>query len=351
MGDDWAVRGTWLPDGEERSVWVRDGSLTEQPVDGAEQLPGRFVLGGLVDAHCHLSTRRTDDGPAPDDEQGARDRLARSWALGVSVVRDTGGVDGIPLLLAAETPGRLQASGRFLAPRGQYFPALHEPVEADGLVAAALAEVAAGARWVKLVGDFPLLDVEHQPSEPTYGLDTVRQMVEAVHAAGARVAVHTATARVSELVALGVDSVEHGPGLTEADLQSMAQQGAAWTPTLGAMLDPTPADTRAKRLRVAGTSERLRTLVPLARRLGVPVLTGSDVVGSVPGEVVWLTRLGLEPAEALAAATTTARAFLGVPGPLDGGPADLVTYDADPREDPEVLTRPAAVLHGGRRIA
>ena len=89
MGDDWAVRGTWLPDGEVRSVWVRDGSLTEQPVDGAEELPGRFVLGGLVDAHCHLSTRRTDDGPAPDDERGARDRLARSWALGVSVVTAT----------------------------------------------------------------------------------------------------------------------------------------------------------------------------------------------------------------------------------------------------------------------
>lgn len=353
MGSDgvgWRVEGTWLPDGEPRTCWVSGGHLAEGPLDGAELLPGRFVLGGLVDAHCHLSTRRTDAGPEPDDESGSRARLTRAWAQGVSVVRDTGGVHGIPLRLAAETPGRLQASGRFLAPRGQYFPALHDPVEQGDLVRAALAEVAAGARWVKLVGDFPRLDVEHQPTEPTYDIEVVRRLVEAVHGAGARVAAHTATVLVSELVAAGVDSVEHGPGLTEDDLAAMAAGGAAWTPTLGAMLDPRVEDSDVRRVRVAGTVERLRTLLPLARRLGVPVLTGSDVVGSVPGEVGWLVRLGLEPAEALAAATTTARAFLGVPGPLEGGPADVVTYDADPRDDPAVLGRPVAVLHGGRRI-
>jgi imidazolonepropionase-like amidohydrolase len=131
----------------------------------------------------------------------------------------------------------------------------------------------------------------------------------------------------------------------------MAAGGAAWTPTFGAMLDPRDDDTDVRRLRVAGTTERLRTLVPLARRLGVPVLTGSDVVGSVPGEVAWLVRLGLDPTEALGAATSTARAFLGVPDVLAGGPADLVTYDADPRDDPDVLARPAAVVHDGRRLA
>jgi imidazolonepropionase-like amidohydrolase len=116
------------------------------------------------------------------------------------------------------------------------------------------------------------------------------------------------------------------------------------------MLDPREEHTDVRRLRAAGTTERLRTLLPLARRLGVPVLTGSDVVGSVPGEVAWLVRLGLDPTEALGAATSTARAFLGVPDVHAGGPADLVTYDADPRDDPEVLAYPAAVLHAGRRI-
>lgn len=351
MRGDWQVDGTWLPDGQPRTAWVTRGRLVDAPVDGAELLPGRFVLGGLVDAHCHLSTRRTDAGPEPDDEAGARRRLTRAWVEGVSVVRDTGGVQGITLRLAAETPGRLQASGRFLAPRGQYFPALHEPVEQDDLVRAALAEIAGGARWVKLVGDFPRLDLEHQPTEPTYDVEAVRRLVEAVHAAGARVAAHTGTVRVSELVAAGVDSVEHGPGLTEDDLATMAARGAAWTPTLGAMLDPRAEDSDVRRLRVAGTVERLKALLPAARRLGVPVLTGSDVVGSVPGEVGWLVRLGLDPVDALAAATTTARAFLGVPGALEGGPADLVTYDDDPRDDPAVLARPAAVLHDGRRLA
>jgi imidazolonepropionase-like amidohydrolase len=63
-----------------------------------------------------------------------------------------------------------------------------------------------------------------------------------------------------------------------------------------------------------------------------------------------LTELGLSPQTALAAAGTAARSFLGVDGLVPGRPADLVTYDHDPRADPETLARPAAVVSGGRRI-
>jgi imidazolonepropionase-like amidohydrolase len=75
------------------------------------------------------------------------------------------------------------------------------------------------------------------------------------------------------------------------------------------------------------------------------VLAGSDVVGSVAGEVSQLVRHGLSVTEALAAASTSARDFLGLTGE-----GDLVTYDADPREHPEVLATPAAVVLRGRRI-
>ncbi len=52
----------------------------------------------------------------------------------------------------------------------------------------------------------------------------------------------------------------------------------------------------------------------------------------------------------LRAATTGARSYLGLPSLEAGAPADLVTYDADPRNDPEVLATPAAVVARGRRI-
>lgn len=79
-------------------------------------------------------------------------------------------------------------------------------------------------------------------------------------------------------------------------------------------------------------------------------MTGTDVVGTVAREVALLTAFGLTPTTALAAASTAARRFLGLAGPTDGKPVDLVSYHADPRDDPDVLTRPAAVIAHGIRI-
>jgi hypothetical protein len=50
--------------------------------------------------------------------------------------------------------------------------------------------------------------------------------------------------------------------------------------------------------------------------------------------------------EAIAAASTSAQEYLGLTGN-----GNLVTYDADPREHPDVLQSPAAVVLNHRRIA
>ena len=83
----------------------------------------------------------------------------------------------------------------------------------------------------------------------------------------------------------------------------------------------------------------------MAARLGVPVLAGTDVTGSIPREVALLDRMGLQPHDALAAASTWPRRFLGA-----AATADIVTYNHDPRQDPDQLTRPAAVVTGGIRL-
>jgi hypothetical protein len=46
------------------------------------------------------------------------------------------------------------AAGRFLAPPNRYYPRMHSPVTPDELAATIQAEVAAGAAWVKIIGDF-----------------------------------------------------------------------------------------------------------------------------------------------------------------------------------------------------
>jgi imidazolonepropionase-like amidohydrolase len=346
----WRLPTIVLPDGGEDQLWISEDRLTRRPVDGAEPLPGRYVLPGLVDAHAHLTLAPGEHGPLPAGREH-RDRLLATWrAAGVLLLRDAGGNADLTLELARDPDSGVLAAGRFLASDGYYFPDLHEPVAAADLTAAALVQIAAGAQWVKLVGDFPYRLERGIPHTPSYPIEAVRDMIDAVHAAGGRVAAHTTTAHAAALVAAGVDSVEHGTELDEDTLRAMAASGAAWTPTLSAALAAGPDDTDDRRRARQERRDRYRHLLPLAHRLGVPVLTGSDVVGSIPNEVAELVHCGVDPVDALRAATTTARTFLGRPALLDGAPADVVTYHHDPRADPAVLASPAAVIRAGRRI-
>ena len=155
-------------------------------------------------------------------------------------MRDAGSPGGLVLQLDL-IPGmpRLQAAGRFLAPAGRYFPALlPEEAPQQRLTELALGELARGGRWVKVIADFPSV-VDGMPSgtaRPTYTSEAIEAMVTAVHAAGGLVAAHVTTDSVSQLVRAGVDSIEHGTAIDESALRLMAQTGAAWTPTLCAVL-------------------------------------------------------------------------------------------------------------------
>jgi imidazolonepropionase-like amidohydrolase len=350
----WRVRMILLPAGGAVDAGItHQGLWTFRPAAGTEPLPGRFILPGLVDAHCHLSVGWADGEPVALDAGAMRANLRQAHTAGVTAIRDTGSPGSVTLELAASAEGAgLRACGRFLAPAGRYYPALHVPVPRAELVAAALAEVRAGATWIKLIADFPHLNPGELPSDPapTYPLADIQGLVEAVHGAGARVAVHSTTRYVTELIAAGIDSVEHGTALDEADIASLAARGGAWTPTACATTSIRPGETAVQRKQRLERTERLRYLLPRAAGLGVTIMTGTDVAGSIPREVTLLAELGLAPEAALAAASTAARRFLGFAVPEEGEPADLVSYHDDPRDDPAVLGHPAAVFLRGTRI-
>lgn len=346
------MHAVMLPEGnaaEDR--WLTSNGWSERPTPEADDLPGGFALPGLVDAHSHVSFAMGSAGPIPLNRDGAEQHRVQWASDGIALIRDAGGVPDLVLSLP-QLAGRpyVVAAGRHLAPAGMYFEAVHRPVEPDRLVDTALSELSAGAAWVKLVADFSPSSARAQGwtlPEPTYELDVVRELVAAVHTAGGRVAAHVTTAMVGALVRLGIDSVEHGTSLDEPTLAEMARRGTAWTPTLCAQLASSPDATEERRRIVAERLERLKDLLPNAILLGIPVLTGSDVVGSIPREVELLVECGLTPIDALRAATTTAHNFLARDSQA---PAAVVTYHVDPREDPAVLAQPAAIIIGGARV-
>lgn len=49
------LRGRFLPDGEQRDVWIFDGKISWEPIQGAVTLAwDGWVLPALVDAHMHI---------------------------------------------------------------------------------------------------------------------------------------------------------------------------------------------------------------------------------------------------------------------------------------------------------
>lgn len=341
----WVFEGTVLPAGDTARLEFGESGATDV-------LPGRFGVPGLVDSHCHLTMGYGENGPGMFGTDFADERLGELANAGVSAVRDVGGNREVTLKLATSPDDSrpvVLAAGRFFAPRGRYFAQMYTPVDPADLLAAVETEIAEGASWLKLVGDFPEVGpdgpIRGSLVGPTYELDLIKAMVETAHARDARVAAHVTSELVSDLIEAGIDSVEHGTSLNEQDLEALGSRGGAWTPTLCASVSKDPNDTPEREAKRRARSEHLASMLPLADRYGVRVLTGSDVVGTVAAEIDLLVQHGLTVEQALGAASTGAQNFLGLTG--DG---NLVTYDADPREHPEVLAAPAAVVLHHRRL-
>jgi imidazolonepropionase-like amidohydrolase len=338
----WTFSGTFL-----------DGHPGDRMVAGTgepEDLPGRYALAGLVDAHSHPTVAVDKHGPYLSDGEYGAARLKEYAASGITVIRDAGGRSQATLGFARTAVAGhpvVTAAGRFLAPANRYFPRMHSPVAPDELAAAIRTEVAAGAAWVKIIGDFPEWGEDGPVPESTaatYDLGTLRQAVDAAHSAGARVAVHSNLPE-SGLVGIGADSIEHGTALGHSELEALGARGGAWTPTLCAVLQNRDSPDPAVRSRAGELRERLRDCLPYAASHGVRVLAGTDVVGTIPDEIALLAGHGLTVGQAIAAAGSLARDFLGI-----HPEGDIVTYDADPREDPGVLARPAAIVIRGVRV-
>jgi imidazolonepropionase-like amidohydrolase len=297
-------------------------------------MPSFSLPGGLVDAHFHAALDFEDRGLSR--KRLIELNLAALRRAGVLAARDVGQPPDAPWLEQGE---RLVAARTLLAPPGRYFPGLSEPTPPERLVDTAVAQVRAGARWVKVVADFPGPDGNWFAAPANYPPETLRAMADTVHAEGGRVAAHTTGTAVAGAVLAGADTIEHGPTLDEALIEEMARRGTAWVPTLWAAARHIPPAV------LGGFAERLRPLLARALRLGVPVLAGSDETpaGKLHLEVAALVELGgLLPEQALQAATTDARRVLDLP--VCNG--DVVTYAGDPREDIGVLAAPLSVVVG-----
>ncbi|BCY10244.1 amidohydrolase family protein [Actinoplanes sp. L3-i22] len=342
------IRGLALPEGDPVDLYADGDRWTSDPVPGADLVAEGWILPGLVDAHTHPGANTPGD---PLDDGILRDDLRAHLESGVTLIRSPGLADDPPDWFGrSDDSPRAFHAGRWIAQHGQFAPGWgRRPDPAD--LPAVAAEQAARTGWAKIVIDW-------KAGDDIVPVEILREAVTRVHAAGGRLAVHSQHgAGGAVAVEAGVDSIEHGMGLDPALLSRMAEQGTALTPTLAAItgsLARTLANPDRARTSwyVPGASVHAR-LTAAAVEAGVTVLAGTDTRphGGIAQEIRALVTAGVTPHRAIAAASWAARAYLGLPGLLDGAPADAVVYAADPRTDLSQLDKPSAVIVRGKRVA
>ncbi len=353
------VRGLVLPDDEVRDLYLVGDRVTFEPVAGAETVSdGGWIVPGLVDAHCHLGIAYGARPIASVDE--ARELAAQDRDAGVLAIRDAGSPYPYPEL--DDEPGvpRLARAGRHVAPPKRYLRDIGVEVEAVQVAAEVTRQAAAGTGWVKLVGDW--IDRGVGDLAPAWDAATMTAAVAAAHAAGARAAVHTFSEEaVAVMVRAGVDSVEHGTGLSLDLIDEMAHRGTALVPTMinirtfGEIADRARDRFPGYADHMIALRDRNAEVVRAAYEAGVPIYVGTDAGGGirhglVAEEMLLLHEAGIPAADVLAAASWRARDWLGFPGPVEGGLADLVGYSADPRVDLTVVRAPQRIVLRGRVV-
>ena len=343
--------------------------------NGARVIDLRPLTGipGLIDVHTHM-TYYWDQRPGtqPWSQQGrrrsaetvflAQENARKTLEAGVTTVRDLGASEYGDIVMrdlinrGAMVGPRMFVAGFGLsrqrtaprpgappgAPRGRIAEIADIPV-------AVKAQVDAGADWIKMYGSTGSgADVT---GDETFSFDEMKAAVEAAHAAGKRIAIHSYGPQGGrDAVRSGAESVEHAVDLDDSTLTEMASRGTYYVPTIDHnryyaeyhdQFGYTPEQVAALDAFRARNLETARR----AWKAHVRFAMGSDAVFTMFGqntrELGWFTQIGMTPAEALATATTSAAELLGMRETLGavapGHYADIVAVRGDPLRDIHVV--------------
>lgn len=350
-------------DTEKSEVWVVGGRLTfERPrFSGTPTLIEGDVIPGLVDMHCHVGT-------APGGEAEPEMALKQAEVdrdTGVLLIRDAGSATDTSWIHQHDELPRLIRSGRFIARPMRYLKGFAREVEPPSALPAVVAEQARhGDGWVKIIADWIDRDLGADGDlRPLWTDDVLKEAIAGAHALGVRVTAHTfMTEAVDGLLDAGIDCIEHGTGMTHAQMERAAVAGVPVVPTLLQVshFASMAAQGRDKyplfAARMQSMYERREQQVRDFRDAGIQMFVGTDAGGTIahgsfPDELRLMVAAGVPAAEVVAAASWRARAFLGVPGIEEGASADVVVYAGDPRQHIDEIGYPRAIVLRGAQLA
>lgn len=353
------------------------------------------LLPGLVDCHAHLLTSGTSissqevilnaaAGMSPTRRvlmgaQNAREDLE----AGFTTVRVVGhsGIDGDVSLREAInqrwiTGPRIQAAARKLTPPGgqavHLNPAITDQIVDQEFLQVGGADSARKAVRENLLFGADLIKVVADDENRFISPEEMKAIVEEAHRAKVRVAVHATTVTgIQTAIDAGVDSIEHGNDITDAQLNTMREKGIFLDITellfggrLRTMIEKRQVlpPQLQQELKIYEQMEAKQTPARIARVLksGVKFTSGSDMWFDYPGKTRGqataimfgaLKELGITPADVIRSATVNASESMGWQdriGVLEPGKfADIIAVSGDPLADVTELERVQFVMKGG----
>ncbi|MEO7428700.1 MAG: amidohydrolase family protein [Acidimicrobiales bacterium] len=370
-----------------------EASLRDEVVERID-CHGRWVMPGLIDAHCHITFGEPDSNdelffhrPVATSALLAGHNVGKLLRAGVTGFLDADCIFDLgPALRDAIEAGivegpRMSAgmnalltaaggtAGRLIPDEGRLGYAQIVGGREE-MVRVTRQQIKGGADWIKIhvTGLLPGRTGE----QSVWSDDELRAVVETAHDLGTPVVAHCRTAgSTTQAARAGVDLLLHTSFMDDEALDAVVTSGAALCPTFtflanlcdhGHLVGAGSAQVDLFRGEIAATASRVRR----AHDAGVRLLCGSESGFSLTPYGHWHARevelfvseLGLDPLDALACATANGAIALRQPmGQIgviaEGARADVLVLDADPTTNVGVLgdrTNLHAVFSRGQRV-
>ena len=368
-----------------REVGVADEVIRKAGQAQVVDLGDATLLPGLIDNHTHVLLQGDITAGEYDEQllkestpyRTIRATVAARTALmnGFTTIRDleTEGamyadVDVKTAIQRGIIPGpRMYVVTRAMAPTGMYpllgyswelrMPEGVQIVDGpDNARKAVREQVKYGADWIKFYADRKYYWDEKKgrlASWVNFTDEEAKALVDEAHRIGRKVAAHAiGWDGIDAALRAGVDTIEHGDGLTDDLIDRLVKQNVYWCPTI--YVGVYVAEGRG------GVWPRMVELekqaFAKALRKHVRISFGTDAGGfawseNQAKEFGYMVRYGMTPMQAIQSATTVAAALLGESqnlGELSAGHlADVVAVDGDPLQDIGRLEHIRFVMKGG----
>jgi len=383
----------------EMTLVIEDGRIKamsaghSDPAGGAARtinLKGMTCLPGLIDSHVHLTGETSPTGYTDQFRWNVADYAIRSTVYarrtleaGFTTVRNLGDGDNASIALRnainqGVVPGpRIYTAGSAIGSTGGHADGTDgyradlqgDPGPKLGIIngpddawKAVRQHYKDGADLIKIMPSGGVLDESSSVDNAQMTMQELEAVIAAAHDYGFTVAAHAHGAEaIRRAVTAGVDSIEHGTYMSDADMKLMKQRGTWYVPTIiagryvaekAAVPGYYPEQIAAKARQVGPVIQKT---AGRAFKAGVKMAFGTDAGvyphGQNAKEFEYMVEAGIPNAYALQAATVNAAALLKQSdnmGSLEAGKfADVIAVKGNPLDDISLMKQVDFVMKAG----